>query len=746
MVSSRLNSVTRSHEGKNLDTVINNLTTQEIKDKVDKINNHIWENLGNDIKVELSKSKEAIELAEKINHQEGIAFGHLNYGKCSFFYSKMDDALMSFQKALDLYKTINSKEGILRSYNALGVLYHNARFYDKALDYYSKIVSIAEKINNVERLSASLSNIGEIHKSLGDNQEALTYFQKALDITEKEKHVPHTGLILINIANAYLELNQPEIALKKLFIALDLIKKNNKILEESLCLTEIGKVYQSLDNFEKAEEYHFKSLEISTNCNQKYRMITIYLNIGEFYFLTKDYNKSTEYLQKALEQSKSSNAKMEFVKIYSALYTTEKAMSNFEKALEYHEKIYKLEKENFSTELKKRISLISADFKYKNNMQENEIYKLRNIELKKKSEELEKSYENLSIISSIGQKLTATLNIEELLDVLYKSINSLMDATVFGIAIYDENTKIIDYKMFLDNSKRLYPHKLSIDTKHCRAAECIKENRILLINNFKEDEKYIELNESLESNKMSRSLIYIPLRLKEKIIGVLTVQSYEPNRYTEKHVKILTAMASYIVSAIQNSIKHDEVTTLNKLLEIEKKELEKVNLKIKFLANHDPLTRLPNRRLLMKFLNREIKKCKEENQILSILYVDLDDFKLINDNYGHKTGDYILKNVARKIKRSIKKSDFVSRVGGDEFIIVLPGIKDKNESRIIAEKIIDNLNQEIEIHKHRFTIKASIGISIYPDNSATIKNLLAKADQAMYTIKNKNKNSYYFYK
>jgi diguanylate cyclase (GGDEF)-like protein/PAS domain S-box-containing protein len=172
---------------------------------------------------------------------------------------------------------------------------------------------------------------------------------------------------------------------------------------------------------------------------------------------------------------------------------------------------------------------------------------------------------------------------------------------------------------------------------------------------------------------------------------------------------------------------------------------QKVNeAKIEYMAFHDPLTELPNRLMAKKQIDHMLYTSLASSKI-AILFIDLDGFKLINDTLGHTIGDMVLKSVASKFHRVLCSSDIVYRLGGDEFILVLPNIVNEEDVEKIIKKIFDEFHIPCQVIDHSFTVRMSIGISLYPDHADSFETLLQKADMAMYKIKENGKNGYRFY-
>jgi len=163
------------------------------------------------------------------------------------------------------------------------------------------------------------------------------------------------------------------------------------------------------------------------------------------------------------------------------------------------------------------------------------------------------------------------------------------------------------------------------------------------------------------------------------------------------------------------------------------------------LAHYDDLTGLPNRAFFLDKINYKLQKVSESRKKMAVLFLDLDNFKLINDTMGHDSGDELLKIVARHLRSSVRESDIVSRLGGDEFTIALPNIESKEEIEVVAEKILSITNDTVLLGHKEITISSSIGVSVFPDDAKDVESLLKYADIAMYRAKSDGKNKVEFF-
>nr|WP_277875842.1 diguanylate cyclase [Trichocoleus sp. FACHB-90] len=171
-------------------------------------------------------------------------------------------------------------------------------------------------------------------------------------------------------------------------------------------------------------------------------------------------------------------------------------------------------------------------------------------------------------------------------------------------------------------------------------------------------------------------------------------------------------------------------------------ELKQEEMQLRHLAYHDPLTGLPNRQHFHDCLHQSLQWANSNNQLVALLFLDLDGFKQVNDRLGHDKGDLLLKIVAQRLKACLRGSDTVSRLGGDEFTVILPAIKKVQDAATVAEKILETLSRAFVLDGDTVFVTVSIGISVYPLDSNELNTLIKNADSAMYRAKEQGRNQF----
>lgn len=230
-----------------------------------------------------------------------------------------------------------------------------------------------------------------------------------------------------------------------------------------------------------------------------------------------------------------------------------------------------------------------------------------------------------------------------------------------------------------------------------------------------------------------KSFLSVPVVINKKIVALLNLDAFYENAFDSDAKEMADAFATQIGILIQR-------------LNLEQ-ELETSHSRLFKLANYDALTQLPNRYLFNDRLNQAISQANRTGKPVSLLYLDLDGFKTINDSLGHSFGDKLLECVAHRLNLCVRESDTVARLGGDEFAIILTDLEQRQNSNRTAKSILEALSQSFrfDLEERDLHISTSIGIASYPDDGYNSEDLLKHADLAMYYAKAEGKNRYHFF-
>ncbi|KAF2957940.1 hypothetical protein AS159_05990 [Thermotoga sp. Ku-13t] len=234
-------------------------------------------------------------------------------------------------------------------------------------------------------------------------------------------------------------------------------------------------------------------------------------------------------------------------------------------------------------------------------------------------------------------------------------------------------------------------------------------------------DEWLEVLKEAGSLRKVKSTLVIPVRVAGELRLVLNLDNFESGEAFDSNSVIITRMLANLLGLIF------------KRLELERKLMEKNRL-LEYMSYHDALTGLPNRRMFEEFAEKMLLLAKREEKTLSVLFLDLDKFKSVNDLYGHYTGDEVLKRVAGRLERYVRSSDMVSRFGGDEFVILAYDCS-KPKAKLLAERLIKAIEEPIKVGDLVFDLSASVGIASFPEDGGELAELMRLSDERLYMAK-----------
>lgn len=256
------------------------------------------------------------------------------------------------------------------------------------------------------------------------------------------------------------------------------------------------------------------------------------------------------------------------------------------------------------------------------------------------------------------------------------------------------------------------------------------------------DNKMLESKSYITNRESHDYLIFSGYTLKDyknKVVGsfiFMDEMSYYMN--TIYYLRLISAITTILLVLII-------VFLIYKLINRYTAELRAQKNILDFQAHHDALTGLPNRILFSDRLEQAAEKAKRQGSEFALFFIDLDRFKQINDSLGHEFGDKVLKVISKKLEGVVRREDSISRLGGDEFTILVEDIKNEIDVSTLAQKILSSLSEPIIINEHTLYITTSIGVSIFPNDDTDPSNLLKYADAAMYKAKDEGRNNFQYY-
>ena len=567
--------------------VIDNETAaSETISKIDDLNKQAWEVHITQPKLGFELSSEAKRLSEENSYQKGLAYAIRNMGVSNRYLSNLETALtLSFQ-ALDMFVQIGDKNGEAQAYVSIGAIYYYMGDFERNLDFFLKGLRCSEEVGNKEVQAYALNGVGYYYGIvLGDHKKGLEFLEKALTLS-KEVEVSHDlqPRVLDCMAEIYLNDGQMEKAYEASVQCLQLSEQSSQKIMKGDALFTIGNLFLRQNRLDESTEYFLKSLSNSKEISYKVGEADCLLHLGKLSFLQKDAEKAKEYFLESLKVAEEIKAKAMIYKAHEELAELYESKEDIQSFVKHYKLYHKFKSEVFKDEQENKQKYLNIQYEMEKLQKEAEINRLTNVvmkekneELENKSAELEQSYNSISVLSKIGRDITSTLDLNTILNTVYENVNQLMDASVFGIGVYNTEDFTIEYQLAIDKGKRYRPYSRSMKDKDQFPVWCIENKKEIFINNVEvEYSNYInsivKLNvdntqsEDDTKSEIQYSLLYTPMLVKERVIGLITVQSYEKNAYTRHHLDILKTLASYTSAALYNAQSFETLqNTLNEL-------------------------------------------------------------------------------------------------------------------------------------------------------------------------------------
>jgi diguanylate cyclase (GGDEF)-like protein len=326
----------------------------------------------------------------------------------------------------------------------------------------------------------------------------------------------------------------------------------------------------------------------------------------------------------------------------------------------------------------------------------------------------------LQVLGDIVSTANSSLEPSRVVAVIMSQIQQLIPSEAWSILLVDEERNELTFEMALgEKGEDLGDFRLKLGEGI--AGWVAKNSKPAIVNDVNRDPRFQRRFDE-QTQFQTRSVLCAPLVSRGKTIGVVEIMNREAGtRFTRRDLNLLLTLVEPAAIALENALLFQRAERL---------------------AVTDDLTKLYNSRFLNSYLGKELSRASRHKTSLALIFLDLDGFKLVNDNHGHLCGSRTLYEVGSIIKRSVREEEIVGRYGGDEFVVVLPDT-DSRGALLVAERIRQALKG------HRFLtdlglavgVSASLGVSCYPEHGSTPQDLIQKADQAMYSVKEQGKDA-----
>ena len=396
----------------------------------------------------------ALAQSEKSGYKKGTAECHYNLGIAYFNQSNYNAALEHLRTGSDYYSMLDMKKQMAESLNAIGGVSRIKGAMDSSLDAHMKALKIFEEIDDKKGMASANNNLGVLYKVQGEFNKALQYFEKAFEINKKAKENSSLIMVLGNISNIYRQTNNYEKAIEYNQKALKIAEEIGDNKNLSILNNNIGLVYEKQHEYEEALKYFRKSVLLKEKIGDTKGIAASYSNIGNVYRALGDMENAMKFQKIALGIIENADAKPLEKDIYKEISESFAKIGDYEEAYKNHLKFFQLHDELFSQEARNRLNELVTGYETEKSRNEAEIFKLRNVELKKKNQKIEKQSKLITEEKRKSDELLLNILPHEVAEELKK--NSRVAPRKYKIV----TVLFTDFKGFTEQAEKLSAEKL----------------------------------------------------------------------------------------------------------------------------------------------------------------------------------------------------------------------------------------------------------------------------------------------
>jgi len=330
-----------------------------------------------------------------------------------------------------------------------------------------------------------------------------------------------------------------------------------------------------------------------------------------------------------------------------------------------------------------------------------------------------KPLHELSIFHDVAKALTSSLELDAILQTIMQKMAEFFRPDTWSLLMVDEQRNELYFAIAIGEASESVKN-LRLKMGEGIAGWVAQHGQTLIVPDVSKDPRFAKrIDESTQWE--TRSIVCLPLRSRHRVLGVIQLVNVTLHNYSESEMFFLNALCDYAAIAIENARAVEQIQEL---------------------TITDDCTGLYNARHLYKILESEVYRSARYNYEFSVIFIDLDHFKQVNDTHGHLIGSKLLAEIGFAVKSQLRLIDYAFRYGGDEFVVLLPQT-DKDQAFVVAKRIQDTLraSQFCKAEGLNLNVRASMGMATYPHDASTPRDIIERADEMMYAVKNSTRDS-----
>ncbi len=668
------------------------------------------------------------EICEKYRCNLSMAHAAFLTGLTYDRADNLDDALVEYSKCIELCGQ-NDTTLKLQVMTLQGSVHSDREEFNQAYHVFKQVLDNSHLLDDIY-LSLAYTNISDLLLSLEQYDEAYQLAALGEACGRNSGHKPNQAICLLNMGYALGHQGYYDEAIAHIQQAMDLGVQANVERTVAIAHSYIAQIMTLTDHYPiESVVHHFDTANTLYNKLQDKHNCTENLTFYAQYLEKQGIDSRAEQLCHQLDSLIDREQNASFYKILcQTKINLARKFGQFENLIKLQQRYIEVT-ESLLTQVQRR-----ENSNILHRVQEATVEQERNLVSKIRS--------NIGVITRIGQAIATSGDISELLPNLYKQIGEIIPSEEFGIALYNQDSQILDYRYFYDLDGPVEPVQIHCATEHSVGSYVIQNRATVHLNHINEDtinqfvpKEFRKERDSVLYNddvKPAQSIILTPIILEERVLGLLSIQHHLTEQYQHHHCNLFEQLANFIAIALENRE--------------QRHKLERANDKLDRLSKTDPLTHLSNRYQLDKIAPKLISNAADQDVPFTTLMIDVDYYKGYNDCHGHHQGDIALKRIAQQMQ-AVFDSDFsyLFRYGGDEFLVLCYGLQ-----QVEIETKIQQLQQAIQklelpnpLSKCSEYLTLSIGgvwSQDFNSRRTSFDSFFNLADSELYKVKKQGRN------
>ena len=515
--------------------------------QIDASNQKAWEQIRVEPQNSLETALHNLVLAQEAGYKNGVAWSNGIIGTAYAWLSEHEKAFEYCFLSIEQLRSCRDKKHEAEVLYTLSLIFYFLADFDKQYTYAKQSLKVFEEIGDLSGMASAYNGMGTGLYRGEKYQEALEILEKAEDCAIQSDDQQTLARVYDGMGESCLGLERLEEALSFKSKSIEVYNKLGSLQVLTFCHEAVGNIYEQLKDYDKALDHYRQSLALKKESKFELGIAFAELKIGETLLAAEKFEEAKELLERMVEIGENLNSNEILYRSHLALSVIFDDDVTLRKHLDHLKAYYRYKEKYYAESESRKIE----DFKLRGKFEQLEEEKE---ELVAKNEELKRTFDDVKILSSIGNEITSTLDLESIFNIIYERINSLMDAQGIFVAICDYDKDQLDVPLSIQKGvrDRVFHYSLG-DAKYHLPVYSVVNDQAIHINDYPlEISKYLSVEEHV-NNENVNSLILIPLKVKEIVIGVLLVQNENRNAFTDHHFHLLTNFASYLSIALDNA-------------------------------------------------------------------------------------------------------------------------------------------------------------------------------------------------